>query len=69
MAYRGSGRETAQQLLAFSDSVEQKPSNCLVRNQCLDDDRSIWRDQAIVGDESERNVDSPSNGLRPLFKC
>ena len=41
----------------------RKPSNRLVRNQCLDDDSCVWcvqlsPNRAIVGDESEMNVDS-----------
>ena len=49
----------------------QKPSNCSVRHQCVDNDswvlgRPAIAKQPIVGDETEKNVESPSNGLRPI---
>ena len=47
----------------------RKPSNCSVRNQCLDDDSWVWRGQRspnkqYYGDGSERIVDSPSKQIK-----
>ena len=47
----------------------RKPNNCNVpTTYIMSLARSAIANQEIVGDESERNVDSPSIGLRSL-KC